>query len=59
MSDIPKKKKRFKISGTLIFNIAVAVISIWLILNFVCPENGLIDLLKRQVGLGDRGTPGF
>ena len=47
MSDIPKKKKRFKISGTLIFNIAVAVISIWLIINFVCTENGLIDLLKR------------
>ena len=39
MSDIPKKKKRFKISGTLIFNIAVAVISIWLIINFVCTED--------------------
>ena len=47
MSDIPKKKKRFKISGTLIFNVAVVVISIWLIINFVCTENGLIDLLKR------------
>ena len=47
MSDFPKQKKKNKISGVLIFNIAVALISIWLIIHFIVTENGLIDLLKQ------------
>ena len=43
----PKKKKKFKINGTVIFNIIVAALSIYLIYNFVVTEDGLIDLLKK------------
>lgn len=41
-----KKKKKFKISGKLILNIAVAAISIYLIIYFFVSEDGLIDLLS-------------
>ncbi|MBR1483656.1 MAG: flippase-like domain-containing protein [Ruminococcus sp.] len=47
MADVPKQKRKFKISGTLIFNLIVAVISVWLVINFIVTEDGLIDLLKR------------
>ena len=43
----PKKKRKFKINGTVIFNIIVAALSIYLIYNFVVTEDGLIDLLKK------------
>lgn len=40
------KKKRFRISGKAIFNIAVVTISIYLIIYFFVSEDGLIDLLS-------------
>ncbi len=42
----PKEKRKFKISGTVIFNILVAIISVYLVINFIVSEDGLIDLLK-------------
>lgn len=42
----PPKKRKFKPSGTLIFNLLVAVISVYLVINFIISEDGLIDLLK-------------
>ena len=44
------KKRKFKISGTLIFNLAVVIISIYLIIHFIVSEDGLIDLLKSPDG---------
>ncbi len=41
-----KNKKKFKISGKLIFNLAVAAISIYLIIYFFVSDDGLIDLLS-------------
>lgn len=41
-----KKKRKFRISGTLIFNLAVVIISIYLVINFIVSDDGLIDLLK-------------
>ena len=43
----PKKKRKFKFNGTVFFNIIVAVLSIYLIINFIVSEDGLIDLLKK------------
>ena len=40
------QKRKFKISGTVIFNILVAIISVYLIITFIVSEDGLIDLLK-------------
>lgn len=40
------KKKKFRISGKAIFNIAVVAISIYLIIYFFVSEDGLIDLLS-------------
>ena len=45
-----KKERKFKISGTLIFNLAVVIISIYLIIHFIISEDGLIDLLKSPDG---------
>ncbi|MEF2885984.1 MAG: lysylphosphatidylglycerol synthase domain-containing protein, partial [Ruminococcus sp.] len=42
----PKEKLKFKISGTVVFNILVAIISVYLVINFIVSEDGLIDLLK-------------
>ncbi len=39
------KKKKFKISGKVIFNIAVVAISLYLIIYFCVSEDGMIDLL--------------
>ena len=43
---VREKKKKFKISGTVIFNIIVAIISVYLVITFIVSEDGLIDLLK-------------
>ena len=40
------QKRKFRISGTVIFNILVAIISVYLIITFIVSEDGLIDLLK-------------
>ena len=42
-----KKKKKFRISGMVIFNLIVAAISIYLLVYFFVSEDGLIDLLSR------------
>ena len=44
------EKKKFRISGKLIFNLAVVAISIYLIIYFFVSEDGLIDLLKKPDG---------
>lgn len=44
------EKKKFRISGKLIFNLAVVAISIYLIIYFFISEDGLIDLLKKPDG---------
>ncbi len=41
-----KEKQKFKISGTLIFNLIVAALSIYLLIYFFVSEGGIIDLLK-------------
>ena len=41
-----KDKKKFRISGTLIFNIIVAILSIYLLVYFFVSDGGIIDLLK-------------
>lgn len=41
-----KNKKRFAISGKLIFNLAVVAISVYLIIYFFVSDDGLIDLLS-------------
>lgn len=41
-----KSKPKCKISGKLIFNVAVVAISIYLIIYFFASEDGLIDLLS-------------
>ena len=40
-----KKKRKFKISGTLILNIIVGLLTVYLIFYFCTSENGLLDLL--------------
>lgn len=44
------EKKRFKISGKLIFNIAVIAISVYLIIYFFISDDGMIDLLRSPDG---------
>lgn len=44
------KKKKFRISGKLIFNLAVIAISVYLIIYFFVSEDGLIDLLRKPDG---------
>lgn len=39
-------KKKFKISGTLIFNLIVAVLTVYLLVYFFVSDGGIIDLLK-------------
>ena len=39
-------KAKFKINGKLLFNIAVVLISVYLIIYFFVSENGMIDLLS-------------
>ena len=41
-----KSKKKFKISGKLIFNLIVFAITIYMIVYFFASEDGLIDLLS-------------
>ncbi|MEE1318593.1 MAG: lysylphosphatidylglycerol synthase transmembrane domain-containing protein [Ruminococcus sp.] len=41
------KKKKFRISGKLIFNLIVFAISIYLVIYFFVSEDGLIDLLSK------------
>lgn len=41
------KKKKFRISGKLIFNLSVVIISVFLIIYFFVSEDGLIDLLSK------------
>lgn len=41
-----KDKKKFRISGTIIFNVIVAVLSIYLLVYFFVSDGGIIDLLK-------------
>lgn len=45
-----KKRKRFRISGKLIFNIIVLGITFYLIVFFCVSENGMIDLLSSPDG---------
>ena len=45
-----KEKRKFKISGKLIFNILVFAVSVYLIIYFFVSEDGLIDLLKSPDG---------
>lgn len=45
-----KKRKRFRISGKLIFNIIVLGITFYLIAFFCVSENGMIDLLSSPDG---------
>lgn len=40
------KNKKLKISGKLIFNLAVVAISVYLVIYFCVSENGMIDLLS-------------
>ncbi|MDO4830994.1 MAG: lysylphosphatidylglycerol synthase domain-containing protein, partial [Clostridia bacterium] len=40
------RKKKFKISGTLIFNLIVAVLTVYLLVYFFVSDGGIIDLLK-------------
>ena len=41
-----KSKKKFRISGKLIFNLIVFAITIYMIVYFFASEDGLIDLLS-------------
>lgn len=45
-----EKKRKFKISGKLIFNALVFAVSVYLIIFFFVSEDGLIDLLKSPDG---------
>lgn len=45
-----KKRKSFRISGKLIFNIIVLGITFYLIVFFCVSENGMIDLLSSPDG---------
>ncbi len=42
-----KNKRRFKFNGTLIFNIIVAILSLYLLVYFFISDGGIIDLLKK------------
>lgn len=44
---LENKKKKFKISGKLIFNLIVFAISVYLVIYFFASEDGLIDLLSK------------
>ena len=46
-----KEKKKFKVSGTLIFNLAVGVITVFLMIYFIVSDGGMIDLLKSRDGI--------
>ena len=45
-----EKKRKFKISGKLIFNALVFAVSVYLIIFFFVSEDGMIDLLKSPDG---------
>ncbi len=45
------KKRKFKISGRLILNLAVAALCIWMIFYFLYSEQGLYDLLASPQGI--------
>ena len=46
-----EKKRKFKISGKLIFNILVFAVSVYFIVFFFVSEDGMIDLLKSPDGI--------
>ncbi len=46
-----ENKRKFKVSGKLIFNVLVFAVSIYFIVYFFVSEDGLIDLLKSPDGI--------
>ena len=46
-----ENKRKFKVSGKLIFNVLVFAVSIYFIVFFFVSEDGLIDLLKSPDGI--------
>ena len=48
---LEKEKKKFRVSGTVIFNIIVGVMTVALLTYFFVSEDGVIDLLRSPDGI--------
>ena len=51
MGDNVLSKKKFKLSGTLLFNFAVVAITVFLMVYFFVSDGGVIDLVKSRDGI--------
>lgn len=48
---LKKEKKKFRVSGTAIFNIIVGILTAGMLTYFIVSEDGVIDLLRSRDGI--------